>query len=156
MDIIGTPQLVQTPQIKYLPLKENDAFGVRLEGSGWALGFGGIDVNFDFVYFKRSHEFSVFVTPGYEQGAGGGFAVTGGLLFGNNFPNKNAYSGPAWTMAGFDVPFIVSIEGDFPVGTPYPDGTIPDVTYIGIGPVQPEAGGYTVGGYTIDLLGFLP
>ena len=120
MDIIGTPQLVQTPQIKYLPLKENDAFGVRLEGSGWALGFGGIDVNFDFVYFKRSHEFSVFVTPGYEQGAGGGFAVTGGLLFGNNFPNKNAYSGPAWTMAGFDVPFIVSIEGDFPVGTPYP------------------------------------
>lgn len=136
-----------------------DAFGIRLEGSGWALGSGGVDVNLDFVYFSNSHEFSIFITPGYEQGLGGGFALTGGFLFGSNFPNKSAYSGPAATIMGFDAPipfFGINVEGDFSLGTPNPDGTIPDVTYLGAGPLQPEAGGYVVGGFTFDLLGFLP
>jgi hypothetical protein len=30
-----------------------DALGVRAEGSSW-LGSGGLDVNFDFLYFFRS------------------------------------------------------------------------------------------------------
>jgi RHS repeat-associated protein len=138
-------------------ISEPDAVGLRIEGSGWVLGPGGVDVNLDFVYFTKSDEFSIFITPGYQEGVGGGGALTGGILFFDDMPNKNAYSGPAATIIGADVPLVlISVETDHSIGLPNPDGTIPNTTYIGIGPIQPEVGGYVVGGYTFDLLWFFP
>lgn len=84
-------------------------------------------------------------------------ALTSGILLGNDMPNKESYAGPSLTMVAEDIPLvIVNIEAEHSIGLPNPDSSIPNTTYIGIGPIQPEVGGYSVGGITVDLLWFLP
>lgn len=132
-----------------------DAIGIRIEGSGWLLG--GSDLNVDLLYFGRSDEAGLFVSPGGQMGSGGGSAITGGILIGENMPGRGSYSGASYTVAGVDVPVVplgVNLEGDYSVGSPNPDGTIPSTTYVGVGPLQPEAGSYSGASYTVPITGF--
>jgi hypothetical protein len=126
-----------------------DAIGLRFDYSGWILGRGG-DLNVDLIYFGNSNEVELFVTLSGQTGLGGGANATGGLLFGNNMPNANSYSGFTHSVGGGDLPtpLGINIEGDYSVSWPNSDGTIPNMTYVGVGPLSVEIGGYTAAGHT--------
>jgi hypothetical protein len=116
----------------------------------------GADLNVDLLYFGRSNELGLFVTPGGQQGTGGGAAMTGGVLIGHNMPNSGSYAGASYTVAGGDIPVIplgINVEGDVTISTQNPDGSIPQAVYLGVGPLQPEASAYSGAGYTIPITG---
>jgi hypothetical protein len=131
-----------------------DALGLRIEGSGWL--FGGADLNIDLLYFGSSNEMGLFVSPGGQTGDGGGFAITGGILIGQNLPGSGSYSGVSYTVAGGDIPVIplgINVEGEYSISSPNANGTIPQTTYLGVGPLQPEVGGYSGANLSLPITG---
>jgi hypothetical protein len=130
-----------------------DATGIRIEGSGWL--FGGADVNVDLLYFGQSNQTGVFVSPGGQSGTGGGASITGGILIGQNMPGPESYAGLSYTVAGFNVPtpLGVNVEAEQSVGVTNADGSIPQTSYIGFGPWQPEGGIYSGANYSVPLTG---
>jgi hypothetical protein len=131
-----------------------DAFGIRIEGSIW-MGGGG-DLNIDLLYFGRSNQFGLFVSPGGQAGEGGGSDITGGILIAQNTPDRESYAGPSYTIGGTDVPVIplgINVEGDYSVSSPNADGSIPKTTYMGVGPLSGEAGTYSGSNYSVSVFG---
>lgn len=125
-----------------------NAVGARVEASLWALAGG--DWNVDLVYFFRSHQLHVFVTPGGQGGGGGGLDLTGGILVGWNLPDASAYSGLSLS-AGGDIVLGLGAEGEISVGlTPSSEG-FPVILYGGIGGLG-SVGGYITMGETWDLV----
>ena len=130
-----------------------DAMGIRIEGSGWL--FGGADLNIDILYFGRSSQTGVFVSPGGQSGTGGGGSITGGILIGQNMRSQESYSGLSYTVAGTNLPtpLGVNVEIEQSVGLPNANGTIPQTTYIGGGPLQPEGGIYSGANFSFSITG---
>ncbi|MEW6405341.1 MAG: RHS repeat-associated core domain-containing protein [Chloroflexota bacterium] len=150
------PRSIQAMLDALIAAANVDAAGVRVEGSVTLPIIGGVDLNVDVLYFRRSREFGSFITPGLQRGSGGG-GLTFGLVFGNDMPNRGAYAGQSVTVIGADIPLVplgVNVESDYSFGVQNPNGTTPSTFYIGGGPLQPEVGEYAVGGYAIPLLHF--
>ena len=128
-----------------------DAIGIRIEASGWIVNGG--DINIDWLYFGTSNETGLFLSPGSQTGGGGGAALTGGLLIGQNMPGRGSYSGVS-TYGGGHVPVLplgIDLEGEHSVSvSPNANGTYPATTYIGAGPIG-EAGGYTGVSATVSV-----
>jgi hypothetical protein len=135
-------------------LDDHKAIGVRMEISNW-IGFG-YDLNLDFMFFSDSNQFGLFAALGQQTGAVGGIGPTGGIIFGENMPDRSSYQGKTITIAGGDAPIPVlganlEIE-EFESASYNPDGTVPNGTYIGGSPLRPEAGVYTGYGSSWDII----
>jgi hypothetical protein len=137
----------------FIKPKKNFAVGFRVENTNWA--FAGFDVNLDVLYFTESRELGIFTSFGAQEGAGLGSGTTTGFLYAENMPNRATYRGASWVVKGATIPIPtlgVSVEGDVTVNTANPNGTIPTTYYFGGGPVEPEFGGYTGAGTTVDWI----
>jgi hypothetical protein len=132
---------------------EIDAFGIRIEGTGGVII--AQDFNIDLLYFRRSKQVGLFLSPGFQEGVSGGSSFSGGLLISTNMPDRSTYAGLSWVLGGGDIPIPplgVIVEGDISVNVPNAENTIPTTFYLGAGPLQPEAGGYRGGSYAIDII----
>jgi hypothetical protein len=141
----------------FIRAKENLAIGLRLENSGWV--FGGYDFNMDILIFQNTKEAGLFLTPGGQVGIGGGKGWTAGILYGENLPNRESYAGPSLVEGGLSIPLII-----FPVNietdrtrflSANSDGTVPIISYYGLGPLDVEAGLYQEPAYTLDIVNLL-
>jgi hypothetical protein len=139
---------------KLLGQISGSTFGIRIEGSAWLMG--GADLNIDILFFGRSKELGLFVSPGSQGGDGGGISITGGILISKNMPSRGSYAGPAYG-GGTSIPVVplgIQLEGEYSISPPNPDGTLPQTTYIGLGPLTGEAGSYANANVAFPIIGF--